>query len=248
MNLKLIACELLLREFCFAAVRSPHRVDIEFLPKGLHDAGGKKMSEKIGEAVAAADALAVQQHYDAILLGYGLCSGGTTGFTTKNVPLVLPRAHDCVTLFLGSRQRYQTLFNENPGTYFKTIGWIERGNGIMQGIPIALAEQCGITGTLDSFIEKYGEKNARYLWEQLTGLHHYSKMKFIKTGVEPNDSFEKTAESEAAEKGWTYEKIDGDLCLIQQLLNGEWNEKDFLVVPPGRKIEMSLDDDIVRCV
>ncbi|GHT25713.1 hypothetical protein FACS18942_01440 [Planctomycetales bacterium] len=254
MNLKLIACELLLREFCFAAARSPHRIDIEFLPKGLHDAGRKKMSEKVAEAVAAADSLAAQQkdssrnYYDAILLGYGLCSGGTTGFSTKNVPLVLPRAHDCITLFLGSSSRYQTVFSENPGTYFKTIGWIERGNGIIQGIPLALSEQCGITGTLESFIEKYGEKNAHYLWEQLNGLNHYSKIMFIETGIEPNDSFVKTAEKEAAEKGWTFEKTTGDLSLIQQFVNGEWNEKNFLIVPPGKKIEMSMGDDIVRCV
>ena len=39
MKLKLIACEVLSREMWFAAARAPHQVDVEFLPKGLHDLG-----------------------------------------------------------------------------------------------------------------------------------------------------------------------------------------------------------------
>ena len=46
MRLKLIACEILHRELCAAVARSVNRVDIEFLPKGLHDAGQER--KKIG--------------------------------------------------------------------------------------------------------------------------------------------------------------------------------------------------------
>ena len=42
-RLKLIACEVLYREMCDAVARSPHQVDVEFLPKGLHDLGGAAM-------------------------------------------------------------------------------------------------------------------------------------------------------------------------------------------------------------
>jgi len=38
-RLKLISCEIFYREMCAAVARSPHLVDIEFLPKGLHDIG-----------------------------------------------------------------------------------------------------------------------------------------------------------------------------------------------------------------
>ena len=51
MRLKLIACEVLFREMCDAVARSSEIVDIEFLPKGLHDMGGKEMSVKLQEAV-----------------------------------------------------------------------------------------------------------------------------------------------------------------------------------------------------
>lgn len=47
MKLRLISCEVLYREMCDAVARSPHRVDVEFLPKGWHDLGGKRMAERI---------------------------------------------------------------------------------------------------------------------------------------------------------------------------------------------------------
>ena len=46
---QLIGCEVLFREMCHACAHSPHQVDVEFLPKGLHDLGGKPMSAKVQE-------------------------------------------------------------------------------------------------------------------------------------------------------------------------------------------------------
>jgi uncharacterized protein (UPF0262 family) len=37
MVLKLIACEVFYREACSCVASSPHRVDVEFTPKGAHD-------------------------------------------------------------------------------------------------------------------------------------------------------------------------------------------------------------------
>ena len=69
MRLKLISCEIFYREMCAAVARSPHRVDLEFLPKGLHDIGSAKMSARLQEAVDTVDA----ERYQAVLLGYALC-------------------------------------------------------------------------------------------------------------------------------------------------------------------------------
>ncbi len=44
MRLKLIACEIFYRELCAAVARSVNQVDVEFLPKGLHDIGQAGMS------------------------------------------------------------------------------------------------------------------------------------------------------------------------------------------------------------
>ena len=53
MRLKLIACEIFYRELCAAVARSVNQVDIEFLPKGLHDIGQAGMSARLGEVLAA---------------------------------------------------------------------------------------------------------------------------------------------------------------------------------------------------
>ena len=65
--------------------------------------------------------------HDAVALAYGLCNNGLAGLEARRVPLVLLRAHDCITAFLGSRDRYARYFEDRPGTYFETTGWLERG-------------------------------------------------------------------------------------------------------------------------
>lgn len=239
---KLFACEILFREICSLAAASPHRIDLEFLPKGLHDIGRTGMSSRLNDVLATVN----ENDYDAILLGYALCSGGVVGLEAKKIPLVVPRAHDCITLFLGNRHRYQDYFQDNSGTYFKTTGWIERGGNLVQGIPDSIAEKFGLNMSLQAMIEKYGEENARYVWDQLAKMEFYSKLAFIETGLEPDDSYERQTIQEAEERGWKYEKLRGDLSLLHRLLNGPWDEDDFLVVPPGHTIAFSYDDHIMK--
>jgi len=85
MRLKLICCEVLFREMCDACAHSPHQVDLDFLPKGLHDLGGKPMAEKIQEVVDRVP----EGVYEAILLGYRLCGNGLHGLTARHTRLVL---------------------------------------------------------------------------------------------------------------------------------------------------------------
>src|SRR5512136_2427621 len=114
MRLKLISCEIFYRELCASVARSKNQIDIEFLPKGLHDIGQDKMLPRIQAAVDAVDA----SRYEGILLGFGLCNNGISGLVARSIPLIVPRAHDCITLFLGSKERYREYFDSNPATYF----------------------------------------------------------------------------------------------------------------------------------
>ncbi len=54
------------------------------------------------------------------------------------------------------------------------------------------------------------------------------------------------AQENAAQRGWSFERVAGDLVLIRRLLDGAWQD-DFLIVEPGEQIEMSGDDDVMRC-
>ena len=208
MHFKLLACEILRREIDSLAVNSPHQIDVEFLPSELHVIGRVRMKNRLAEYLATVN----EDLYDAILLGYALCSGGIAGLSAGKIPLVVPRAHDCITLFLGSRERYQDYFFANGGTYFMTTGWFEQDNALNYGIEM---------------------------------MPFYSKLAFIETGIEPDGTYEQRARAIADERHWEFEKITGDLTLLRQLVNGDWNE-DFLIVPPGKRIQAAYDDEVIE--
>jgi hypothetical protein len=75
MRLKLISCEVLFREMCDACAHSPHQVDLEFLPKGLHDLGSKPMAAKIQELVDRTPAGVYERFSSAT----GFAATGSTG-------------------------------------------------------------------------------------------------------------------------------------------------------------------------
>jgi hypothetical protein len=242
MRVKLISCEVFYREICLAVSRSPNQVDIEFLPKGLHDIGSTAMRERVQ---AVLDRVA-PECYEAVLFGYGLCNNGLAGLTAGRVPLVLPRAHDCITLFLGSKERYLEYFHANPGVYFKTTGWIERGGNSGELTQLSIPRRTGMDYQYEELVAKYGEENARYLYETLCNhTRHYSQFTFIEMGVEPDDSFEQQTRAQAAERGWKFEKVAGDLTMIQRLVDGPWDDGELLMVPPGHRVVTTYDPSIV---
>ncbi len=239
MRLRLISCEIFYREICWAVARSPNQIDVEFLPKGLHDVGAAAMRTRLQAAVDAVDGAC----YEAVLLGYGLCGNGLAGLTARSLPLIVPRAHDCITLFLGSRQRYLEYFHSHPGVYFQTTGWIERGQQIPQ---LSIHDKLGGRRSFEELAARYGEDNARYLKEALGDYtRHYRQLTYIAMGLEPDPCFEERARREAEARGWRFEKLAGDLSLIRRLTDGPWEEEDFLRVAPGQRIVATYEEGVI---
>jgi hypothetical protein len=240
MRLALIGCSLLTRELSDAIVRSPHVVDAQFLPEALHETGAKAMRGRLQEAIDAV----VSANYDAVVLGYALCGNGTQGLVARQTPLVLPRAHDCITLLMGGREKYREFFAANPGTCFRSAGWVERAADLdaqLSGI--------GIGRDLPALIAKHGEDAGRFLHGEMLARFRqgYNKLVYICTGIEPDNSFFERARAEAQERGWAFEEIGGSLDLFRRLLVGEWND-DFLIVPPGCKVAATYDEAIITSV
>ena len=242
MRLKLISCEIFFREMCFAVATSPNLIDIEFLPKGLHDIGSAGMLQRVQEVLDRVD----ENKYDAIIFGYGLCNNGLAGLRARTIPVVLPKAHDCITLFLGSKERYLAYFNSHLGTYFKTTGWIERGATTGELSQLSIQRQLGMDKSFDELVEKYGEENAQFLYDTLYGYKNYSQFTYIDMGIGAGDNFEQQTRREAEEKGWAFEKIQGDMSMIERLVNGQWPENEFLVIPPGHRVVTTFGMDIIK--
>jgi len=242
MKLKLISCEVLYREMCAVIARSPNEVDAEFLPKGLHDIGCNSMRKRLQDAVDRVD----PECYEAVLMGYALCGNGTAGLTARSLPVVIPRAHDCIALLMGSRERYQNYFEQNRGVYFRSTGWLERGEDLQQETLRIVRNTTGAGYTRDELVLRYGEENGRYLFDELNAYQSaYRQLTYIATGLEADDRFERQARREAASKAWRYERLEGDLGLFERLLSGDWNEEDFLIVPPGWRVTATYGTGIL---
>ena len=246
MRLKLVHCQVFTREIEHLVARSVHTVDLESIPMGLHSLG-VKMRPHLQQCIDAADAF----DYDAILLGYALCGRGTEGLRAKQTQLVLPRAHDCVGVLMGSRHRYAEYFQNHPGVYYRSPGWVEFQTPDLKLQP-ALASQrdpLGEQTTLDEFVARYGEDNGRFLYEQFCSFRrHYSGLTYISTGVASDEACRTKARAEATRQSWAFEEVSGSLTLLERLINGPWDNEDFLVVQPGSAIRATFDDGIVEAV
>ena len=131
MRLCCIACEVLARPLYLSAARSPHIVDIQLFRRGLHN-DPADLRTRLQAAVDEASGRALadgRRVFDAIAMGYGLCGQATAGLIARDIPVVVPRAHDCITLFLGSRAEYQHQFEDFSGTYWYAQDYVERDDG-----------------------------------------------------------------------------------------------------------------------
>lgn len=246
MRLKLITCQVLTREIALVVPRSPHTIDVETLEMGLHDLGAS-MQPRLQERVDAAD----HSGFDAILLGYALCGRGTEFLRAGTTQLVMPRAHDCIGLLMGDRHRYQEYFDSHPGVYFRSPGWIEYQipGQTLEPANSAAYKTTGKRHTREDLAAQYGEDNGNYLFERFSEFRrHYSRLTYITTGVDSEDIFRNLARAEAEQEGWTYEELEGSLTLLQRLVDGMWDEADFLVVPPGATVRGTLGYSIVEAI
>ncbi len=244
MRLKCIGCDALARLIYLCAAHSPHLVDITMLKLGLH-----RKPEDLQVRLQQEIDNVVGQGYDAVVMAYGLCGRATAGITARDVPLVIPRVHDCITLFLGSRTRYTEQHEKAPGTYWYSLDYIERGS--LDGSLTALGAD-GIDNTwnieeeYDRYVAKYGKDNADYLMEVMGAWRsHYNRAAFIDMGIGDATNVEGKAREEASRRGWNFERVAGDLVMVRRLLNGDWDE-DYLVLQPGQRLGMSYDENVIK--
>ncbi len=237
-RIKVIGCEVLARELRFCAARARLAVDLVLLRQGLHS-NPDTLRARVQAEVDDTD----EKDYRAVALGYGLCSNGVVGVSARGIPLALARAHDCITLLLGSAERYAEHFRRRPGTYYYSAGWIERGD---DAVPRRPEDGAGLEAPFKELVRKYGRDNAEYLMEfQSAWVERYTHAALIDTGLGETERYRKHARRVAAEQGWSYLEIPADLSLLQSLMDGDWDEGRFLVIHPGRQVIARVGPEIV---
>ena len=242
MQLECLGCDALARIVYLCAAQSPHIIDVELLRLGLH-IKSSDLRAKLQERIDAT----TEQGYDALVLAYGLCGQSTAGLTARDIPVVVPRAHDCITLFLGSRERYKEQFENYPGTYWYTLDYMQRNEHSGVSLSLGSDMETNMHEVYEEYVAKYGQDNADYLMEVMGAWQsHYQRAVFIDMGIGDSTQVEAQTKDEATRRGWTFERMSGDLVLIRRLLAGDW-ENDFLILEPGQQLIMSYDDNIISC-
>lgn len=233
-----LTCEALSRSLYAAAAQSPHAVSIRLFRQGLHNSP-KNLRQILQEEIARIQ----PDEYSAILLAYGLCGAATAGLASTHTPLVMARAHDCITLYLGSHSRYQAEFDRHPGTYWYSVDYMERQE---RGASVALGA-AGLADTevqYEEWVRKFGQNTADLLREEFERwTKHYTRAAFIDMGLGDTGPYEAMARAKAEKEGWVFERMQGDPRLLRMLVNGEWPADEFLVVPPGATLRQSYNPE-----
>ena len=150
-------------------------------------------------------------------------------------PLVIPRAHDCCTLFLGSRQRFRELFEDNPSRPFSSAGYVERGEGYLSESTTGAA--LGLNKSYEDYVELYGEENARFIMDSIDSSANdvCRELYYIDIPETSRADIRNKCIKEAGEEGYTVSVHTGSIRLIRDLMDGEWPDEDFIVLQPGQK-------------
>jgi hypothetical protein len=236
-----LTCEALARSVYAAAAESPNTISVRLYRQGLHNTP-KRLHGTLQDEIDAVQ----PGECDAILLAYGMCGNSTLGLMTRHTPLVIPRTHDCIALYLGSHRRYLEEFNAHPGTYWYSLDFLERND---PGANVGLgATNIGMMDEVyQDYVEKYGQDNADYLMEVMGEWgKHYERAVYLDTGIGDGSEFEAMAREQAERRGWLFERKQGDRRMVKMLLDGEWAEDEFLIVPPGYTIQQSMDDGLIQ--
>ncbi|MCC8179514.1 MAG: DUF1638 domain-containing protein [Planctomycetes bacterium] len=251
-KVKLLACEVMREEieFILAKASRADQFDIEWFEMGLHERP-EKLRLELEKRVHAAS----RDKFDTILLLFGLCSNATAGLVAPaGVTIIIPRVHDCVSLYLGSAKTYQQEMTKEAGTYWFSRGFLHRSDGRspeLSGLGAGGSLVGNEDGTYmsvaemrDQFVEQYGEENADYLIETLveSWKKNYRRAVFIDWGdSSTGEQDRRYVEQYAKDNNWVYETRPFAPRLLEALLFGDWPEDEFVVLKPGQRLIATHD-------
>ena len=233
-RIALLACSVFEREIALYGNDADHIIETRFFEMGLHD-NPDHLRATLQTALGELD---VRNDIEAVALAYGLCGRGTAELRPLRHRLVIPRAHDCITIFLGSKERYAAHQKACPSCYYYTPGW---------------NRECRVPGpekieaSRKALASKFDEEDVEYLLEterEQWAMHDTATYLDLGTSdAEPEAEYAKRC---ADWLGWKFERLKGDPSLLHDLLWGHWDEERFQIIEPGQRLVHSPDERIMR--
>ena len=217
--LVVIACKVL-KEMLESSLPDHWATQLIFMDYGLHRSP-RKMTLMLQDAI---DSLSEPS---LVILGYGLCGNGLVGVESSEHTLLVPRVDDCIALLLGSYEAYIREFQEEPGTYYLSKGWLESGSH-----PLSEYEENK---------EKYGHEDAAWIMDQQ--YRNYRRLVLVTHNQADMERYRPQAEEVArycAQWGMRLEEILGSDQYVHRLIEVAGSidkaDDDFVLVPPGGRI------------
>ncbi len=241
MHYLLIACDVFQEVINKHINQTSHKITPKYLKMEAH-LEPKKLHQDIQLIIDEAEG----QAYDIILLAYGLCGNATNGITARDIPIIIPRAHDCCTLFLGSIDEFLKHFGENlSASWTSSLYLAKSSQGIYTPNGQHTMEYFGLSDDFEELVKQYGEDNAEYLWSELHANNkHNTKLFYISTGADDDEFNIENLKQTAKEQSKEFHLIQGSTRLIKNLLDERWGD-DYLFVAPGESIIATNDLDTI---
>ncbi len=233
-RLALLACSVFEREIALWARGATHIAEVRYFEMGLHDRPDQirvQLQERLDEMDARED-------IEAILLAYGLCGRGTVKLRSLRHKLVIPRAHDCITVFMGSKEAYAEHQRRCPTCFYYTPGW--NRDRRVPGPERLEAMKLELAAKFDPDDVEFLIETERNQW----GAH--DTVTYIELGTDDAKSEAEYSRMSADWLNWKFEYLEGNPSLLRDLLWGDWDIERFQIIEPGMQLGQAPDETIMR--
>jgi N-methylhydantoinase A/oxoprolinase/acetone carboxylase beta subunit len=236
MSTRVLACGVFRTDLESLVQNYSQDIQITYLEGGLHSEPARLRS-------SLQEAIDTEAETSRIILLFGLCGTGTSGLHARKIPLVIPRVHDCISLFLGSSAAYAEQFRHTPGTYYISAGWYEEQVQPRAAKPDK-SEKDPSRETIrlnisqdvpEDLVLIYGRENAEAILDVThSWKRNYKRAVFIDTGNGNREKYRNHVKAIGKEFGWKTETLPGSTHLIEKALTVKETDEDILVVKPGQ--------------
>jgi len=221
-----ISCEVFRRELEFLSSKMKDAPIIHFLEQSLHD-NPSALTESLQNLIDEIEETSVEE----IFLCYGVCGRAISNVRSHKSILVLPKAHDCISLLLG-----QTCSQQHTNIFWMSPGWLKYSQ-------IPFLEQKDARKA--DYLNRFGEDEASYLMEiEGTWLKAYFSARLIVWDNINNKALQEQAQYVAKEANLPYTECSGNSDFLQALLDGGKDER-FVRIYPGHYIDIASDGSLV---